>query len=222
MKMYKKSDLKLVNGLLVTEGGDVVMPDTCVVTQANELETLWQKAEYLAKQPSAQPMPSLDGFKRKSANDADALFTVTTPLMDKKAGEAIAIMDELDDMATCEKANALLAEFSELLRFVREDVVLDCGGSVPYLFDTPSLGSVLELTEQDLVDVIAEACGMEQELPIDHGMEPRRIYADELEEDDLETLLGIIRKHDPDAAKVDSIGTLKPDCDHDEKESEEE
>jgi len=219
MKMYKKSDLKLVNGLLVTEDGEVVMPDVCVVRQANELETLWQKAEYLAKQPSAQPMPSLDGFKRKSIHDTDAMFTVTTPLMDKKAEEAVAIMDELDDMVTCEKANAMLTEFSSLLRFVREDVVLGCGGEVPYLFDTPSLGSVLELTEQDLVDVIAEACGMEQ-MPKVGDMEPR--YAEDLEEDDLETLLNIIKKHDPDAAKVDSIGTFEPDCNDYEKESEEE
>jgi hypothetical protein len=221
MKMYKKSDLKLVNGLLVTEDGEVVMPDVRVVRQANELETLWQKAEYLAKQPSAQPMPSLDGFKRKSIHDTDALFTVTTPLMDRKAEEAVALMDELDDMATCEKANALLSEFSALLRFVREDVVLGCGGEVPYLFDTPNLGSVLELTEQDLVDVIAEACGMEQMPKVD-DMEHRRIYAEDLEEDDLETLLNIIKKHDPDAAKVDSIGTFEPDDNDHEKESEEE
>ena len=163
MKMHKKSDLTLVNGMLVTKDGDVVMPDLRVVRQANELETLLQKADYLAAQPSATPIPSLDGFKRQSVRDTGAEFTVKTPMMDQKAEEAMAIMDELDDIETCEKANAMLDEFSDLLRFVRDDVVLDCGEGVPYCFDMPTIGSVLELTEQGMVDVIALACGMARE-----------------------------------------------------------
>lgn len=205
MKMHKKSDLTLVNGMLVADDGNVVMPDMRVVVQANDLETLLQKADYLATQPEATPVPSLDGFKRQSVKDTGAGFTVKTPMMDQKAEEAMAIMDELDDMETCEKANAMLDEFSDLLRFVRDDVVLDCGEGVPYCFDMPTIGSVLELTEQNVVDVVAMACGMVQEDDA-ADMGPRRIYASELDEDELDTLMGILTKHDPDAAKIVSIG----------------
>ena len=162
MKMYKKSDLTLNHGLLVSTNGDIILPDINVVDQANQLETLAQKSAYLASQPEATPMPNLDGFERVSIRDNKVKFNAVTPLMDKKTDEAMAIMGELDDIATVEKANGMLAEFAALLDFVERDFVIDCGHEL-YVFDTPMLGSVLELTKDDIVNVIAEACGMAEE-----------------------------------------------------------
>lgn len=162
MKMYKKSDLTLNHGLLVSTNGDIILPDINVVDQANRLETLAQKSVYLAGQPEATPMPTLEGFERVSIRDNKVKFNAVTPLMDKKADEAMAIMGELDDIATVEKANGMLAEFAALLDFVERDFVIDCGHEL-YVFDTPMLGSVLELTKDDIVNVIAEACGMAEE-----------------------------------------------------------
>lgn len=163
MKMYKKSDLTIVNGLFVALNGDIVMPDFRIVCQANELETLAQKAEYLAAQPAASPMPTLDGFERKSIKDSTVKFTTRTPFMDMKAAETMAIMDELDDCKVVEQANSLIDDFATLIEFAGDDFVIDCGGDMLACFDTPTLGSVLDLKREDIVSVIATVCGMEQD-----------------------------------------------------------
>lgn len=161
MKMYKKSELSLVNGLLVAGSGDIVCPDPEVVAQANTLETQLQKAEYLAGQPSATPMPSLDGFERVSIKDNHVQFKAVTPLMDEKADEAMRIMNEIDDVTTVEKANSMLEHFSKLIGFVSQDYVVDSSIGVME-FDTPLLGSILELTVDDVVNAVAQVCGMDE------------------------------------------------------------
>ena len=165
MKMYKKSDLVLVDGMLVTKDGDIVMPDKAVIFQANELETLSQKAKYLADQPEATPMPSLEGFKRASVSDKvidDAKFEATTPLIDIEAARTLAIMDELDDIKTVDEANKMLAKFADLLAFVKADYMIDCGvQGIIELFDMPTLGSILELTQKDITAVVAMASGLQ-------------------------------------------------------------
>lgn len=162
MKMYKKSDLTIINGMLVSETGDIVFPGYDAVCEANELETLVQKAAYLAKQPSATPMPSLDGFERKTESKVDVKFTATTPTLDSKMAEAMDLMDELDDIETVNQANDMVAKFSELLRFVDTDYVVGSDGPI-VPFDTPTLGNVLELTKEDVAEAIAFVCGMDKE-----------------------------------------------------------
>lgn len=169
MKMYKKSDLTINDGFLVSKDGDIILPDINIVNQANELETVLQQSEYIAAQPEATPMPSLDGFKRVSIKDSKTKFTTATPLLDGKQAEAMAIMNELDDVMLVEKANEMLSMYGELIDFVDNDFVVDCGDSL-YRFDTPLLGSVLELTKEDVVDVIARACGMREEGITKHDM----------------------------------------------------
>ena len=162
MKLYKKSDLSITKGLIVANNGDIILPDPRIVKQINELETLAQQAMYLSKQPEATPMPSLDGFERMSINDSKVKFRAVTPTMDEKAAEAMAIMDEMDDLVIVNKANELLDNFKELIEFVDQDFVIDCGDML-YCIDTPVLGSLLDLTKNDIVNVIATICGMEDE-----------------------------------------------------------
>jgi len=164
MKMYKKSDLTLVNGMLVCEStGDIVIPDPRIVEQANELETLAQKTSYLTAQPAATPMPSLDGFERLSIKDKlvdGAQFEATTLLLDIEAAKTMKMMDELDDMHTVEAANMMLAKFTDLLSFVNSDFVVDTGSTIIIPFDMPTLGNVLELRQKDITKVIAYASGL--------------------------------------------------------------
>lgn len=168
MKMYKKSELTLNHGLLVSKDGDIVLPDYRIVRQANALEDMVQETAYLMAQPEATPIPSLDGYKRVSIDDSETRkFTVDTPTMDAKAEEAMKLMDEIDDMATADKANSMIKRFKPLLDFVSQDFVVDCGDQL-YKFDTPVLGSVLELTEADVVKAVAYVCGMTEE-----GDEPK-------------------------------------------------
>lgn len=205
MKMYNKSDLKLVNGMLVNAVGDIVASDPKVVEQANELETLAQKVAFLAKQPDATPMPSLDGFERESIDKNKVKFNAETPLLDLKAKESMYIMDELDDVKAAKHANEMADNFKELISFVSDECVIDFGGTVAK-FDMPTLGSVLDLTVDDVTDVIATACGLERSVD-DVVIKPGRITADELSEDELKALLDIIKNHDYEADDVvaDSI-----------------
>lgn len=199
MKMYQKSDLTLNHGLLVSKDGDIILPDPRIVHQANELEDMAQKAAYLMAQPEATPMPSLDGFKRVSIDDSESRkFEVSTPVMDAKADEAMKLMDEIDDKATANKANSMIDHFEPLLDFVSQDFVIDCGNQL-YKFDTPVLGNVLELTEADVIKVIAYVCGMTEE-----GDKPgiKRIYASDMSDEEVDALLGIIAKHDDDFAQM--------------------
>ena len=172
MKMYKKSELAINHGLLVSNDGDIVLPDGRIIDQANELETLAQQAEYLRRQPEATPMPTLDGFERMSIKDNGVKFNAVTPLMDKKSKEAMELMSELDDIATVDQANGMLARFDVLLDFINQDFVVDCGDAL-YCFDTPTLGSVLELTKDDVANVIAKACGM-----VEDGITKRDVLVD--------------------------------------------
>lgn len=163
MKMYKKEELTLVNGMLVSVTGDIVMPPAPVVSQANELETRLQKSAYLDAQPAATPMPTLDGFERMSVNDTNLKFSAITPALDGKVDEALEIMHEIDDIETVQRANAMVEEFSALIRFASEDFVVDCGEGEISFFDTPMLGNPLEWGKRDIADAIAAICGMAQE-----------------------------------------------------------
>lgn len=217
MKMYNKSDLKLVNGMLVSADGDIIMPDVRIVKQANSLETLSQKVAYLAAQPSATPMPSLDGFERKSINDDvvnGAKFMASTPRLDSQVAKTMMLMEELDDVNTVNEANRLLSRFAELLEFVNGECVIDRGGDAITKFDTPTLGSVLELTQKDITSVVALASGLEGDPDCndcsedDYVLHPgdligvRRITREEMSEDEIKSLLNIIAAHDEDAAEA--------------------
>lgn len=189
MKMYKKSDLQLINGMLVS-GDEIIAVADHIVNQANELETLVQKAEYLSTQPSATPMPSLDGFERKSANEFGERFIATTPVTDMKVAEAMAIMDEADDVAITDVANGLLDQFTELAKFIREDYVIDTNAPSIIAFDTPTLGSILDLTTDDLMHAIAKVCGMSAEKVSCDGNCDECEFADDtvVTEDDVDDL----------------------------------
>lgn len=198
MKVYNKSDLTLNHGLLVSKDGDIILPDYRIVHQANKLETLLQRTAYLVGQPKATPMPSLDGFKRRSIDDNESRkFDVSTPVMDAQAEEAAKLMDELDDVATAGKANAMLDDYKQFLDFVDQDFVVDCGDQL-YKFDTPVLGNVLELSETDVINAIAYICGMVEDKPLSK----KRIYADEMSDDDFDKLIKIIANYDDEVAEL--------------------
>jgi hypothetical protein len=158
--MYKKSDLKLVDGMLVHDG-EIVQPDPAIVDLANELETSLQKAAFVAAQPSATPMPSLEGFERvHEDDDVVSEFEAKTPVTDAKVKEAMAIMDEADDVEAAELANAALTYYAELIKFVKADYVVAVDAARITKFDTPALGSILDLTVDGIKAAVAMTCGL--------------------------------------------------------------
>lgn len=160
MKMYSKKDLTIVDGYMLDSDGTVVQPVGDVIREACVLDTKLQKHNYLAAQPKAQAAPSLDGFKRKSIVE-EVTIDSSTPLLDEKAAEAVAVMDEIDEFNKTADANHMLNWFSDLVRFVNSDKVVCSEIDEPILIDTPVLGNILELGIDDLVGLIAYLCDID-------------------------------------------------------------
>lgn len=192
MKLYKKSDLTLdASGLLVSKDGDIILPDIRIVDQANELDTMIQQHEYLAAQPEATPMPSLDGFQRMSIKDKSrGWFEVKTPLLDAEFDKAMAIMDEIDGQVKASAANQMLDKFAALIEFVDSDSVIDCGDQL-YCFDTPMIGSVLELTKEEILEIIAVIADFDGIVNKDKDADKKTITSDELIDSLKEVGIGI-------------------------------
>lgn len=152
-KMYSKIDVTFSNGYIVGENSNVVCLPDKVAEQLNELEEIFQKAEYLKAQDPASPMPSLDGFKRKSINKTIEI-EASTPTIDAKVAESIQIRDELRKVDNAETMNKIIGEYSEVFHFVQSNTFVE--GSKVVLIDTPTLGNPLDIKVEDLLDKLAE------------------------------------------------------------------
>ena len=161
MKMYKKNELKFVDGLLIADDGTIVAPSKKIVSQFNRFETLCQRYDYMIDQPDYSPMPSLDGFERKSSFGHKGGFAVKTPLLDAKVEDTMKLLDELDGAKAADDANEMLEEFEEMVLFICNDYVVDLGvvGGELERFDLPTLGDPLKLTEKDIIAIIGMVCG---------------------------------------------------------------
>ena len=161
MKIYKKSSLAMYNGMILTEDGDVVMPVGNVVAQANALDLAVQKAKYIQAQPKAKPMPSLDGFERKSSLDMDIKLEVQTPALDSKIEDAFKIMKEIDKNEIADKINGDFEKYTDLMRFASSSkVACNDSASSMLLVDTPEIGDILDLTVTDIIRFIALTNGV--------------------------------------------------------------
>ena len=161
MKVYSKDELKMNNGYIVTDSGDVVGVNPTVVAMANNLETELQMARYLAKQPEATPRPTLDGFTRKHDNEIE-LFECETPIADKQAEETMAFLNELDTKTVTDKMNKMLVNYEQLILFVNSDTIVG-GDLATAKFDTPTLGNPLTWTSDTIYNAIAELHGCSTE-----------------------------------------------------------
>ena len=154
MKMYNKCDLEYTNGYLVFDG-EIIPIDNEIVDLANKFERDSQLAEFKKKQDavneSAKKFVIQDSeFKFESERTVPQAVP-STPLLDKKAEEAIKLMDELDDIAAAKAVNEYFSCMTPLLYFINDDVVVSCEGQVKqHRFDLPTLGNPL-LWDYDFV-----------------------------------------------------------------------
>lgn len=153
MKMYKKSDLSMVNGYLINGDSDVVVVDPAVVRQANRLETMVQKRTWVSDQPEYCAGPDFDKFERVSANEEGKVkFDIDTPNIDAKVDETLALIGELDNIEMTESLNAELANFEKLIAFANSDMVMDYNNiAAPEQFDCPTMGNPIEWTKKSVV-----------------------------------------------------------------------
>ena len=152
-KMYSKDQVTFSNGYVIDENSNVICLPDKVAEQLNELEEIFQKAEYLKAQDPATPMPSLDGFKRKSIRKTIEI-EASTPTIDAKVAESMQIRDELRKVDNAETMNKIIGEYQEVFNFVQNDTFVE--GSKVVLIDTPTLGSPMNIKVDYLLDKLAE------------------------------------------------------------------
>lgn len=152
-KMYGKSQVIFSNGYIINDDNNVVCLPDKVAEQLNELEEIFQKAEYLKAQDPASPMPSLDGFKRKSIRKTIEI-EASTPTIDAKVAESMAIRDELRKMNNADTMNEFIFMYQEVFHFVQDDTFVE--GEKAVFIDTPTLGNPLDIKVGDLLDKLAE------------------------------------------------------------------
>lgn len=158
MKIYQKADLKMKDGLIINDAGEIVAIDPEIVDLANNLETELQQARFLADQPEASPMPTLVGFKRKSMNEIE-LFECETPIQDKRAEDAMKLMEEIDQASLTTQMNLMLTNIKPLVLFAKDSDVIAMEATTLHRFDTPFMGNPLEWTEESISQVVAEING---------------------------------------------------------------
>lgn len=155
MKMYKKSELTYKDGYLVTKDNDVIGLAPMLVSQLNKLEQQIQKHRYIDKQPKATPAPTLDGFEFDSERDT-IHFKSDTPKLEEKIKNALDLMEEIEQVNTDKCMNRMLDhELNCVVNFVMQDFVIDDDYS-PMQFDCKTIGNPLELTEEKLIELVAE------------------------------------------------------------------
>jgi hypothetical protein len=161
-KMLKKDELEFINGYIVDKGtNEIVLPDSKVTRDLNNIEQAWQRAKYLAAQPKGAAAPTLDGFEFKSTATLPKVDKPKTPVSDDRTAEAMAFMAEIELIEEADKVNGLVERYKELFEFVSEDYVVDCGIGLVKL-DLATVGNPLELTSDKLLailkDIMAAPC----------------------------------------------------------------
>lgn len=152
-KMYSKSNLKFENGYVLTYDDEVVALPDKVAQQINEIETIMQKQKYLADQPKATPVPSLDGFERKSIIDLPEV-KISTPTFDELEEKKKKLLDELRNEMSAAAVNKIIQRFPEAFSFFKKDKFVE--GSEVVLIDTPTIGNILTVDADTLMQEIAE------------------------------------------------------------------
>lgn len=156
-KMYKKSDLKFVDGYVLTEEHEVVALPSGIAEQINDLETLLQKMGYLSEQPEPAPVPNLEGFERESIVKTPHIVAAT-PELDKVEERNRKVLAELRDREATDAVNRILDKYADALVFFRAERFVE--GDKVVLVDTPIIGDILKVTGNEMVDLIAQYSGL--------------------------------------------------------------
>ena len=156
MKLYKKCDLKFENNRIIHETEDGIeqigVPDQVFIL-LNTMEQRAQMAEYILSQDKPAPIPSYKGFERKHARGMALKLKACTPLLDAKVEEAEDLIEELRQTREAEDVTKQLEYLAPLIRWIADEYIVE--GDNYDRFDLPRLGNPLELTNQDIVEVLA-------------------------------------------------------------------
>lgn len=154
MKMFKKEEVEYKNGYLVC-GDEIVGIDNEVVDLANKLETDSQRASFKRTHGcDYSPCDSCDEKFARTSERVSPVIRVDTPMLDKKAKQAMQMMDEIDAMATADEVNDYLRGIDPLVRFAENDFIIACEHGEQHRFDVPTLGDPTKWTVQSISETV--------------------------------------------------------------------
>lgn len=176
MKIYKKDEVRYVDGLLVDADGNVVSMDPIVVHQLNNLEAMEQQARHEEKQKTIRKAVSniveLEEFKFESEHeitqeDLGFHHEACTPMLDKRAAESYAILKEMEGVGLKKDIDEAFVTYMPALKFAHADEFF----GYDYKFETPRfdlklLGDPTKLTAEDIIDVITDYCASKTSLEL--------------------------------------------------------
>lgn len=152
-KLIRKESIIFENGRFYHKDEEVNI-EGAVAAQLNKLELMVQQYQYLEEQEPYSAGPSLAGFERKTAIGTDRPYidAPETPVLDKRAEEAKAFMEEIDSMTDAKEVNRQIDAFGELIDWCAKAKVPTYEGLYAPIVDTPVLGNPLELTTDTVVE----------------------------------------------------------------------
>lgn len=156
-KMYKKSDLKFVDGYVLTQEDEVVALPDGIAEQINDLETFLQEMAYIKAQPEAAPVPDLVGFERKSIVETPSI-QVDTPALDEMEERSRRVLEDLRNREGANAVNRVLEKYADTLVFLSGERFVE--GSKVVRVDTPVIGDILKVTGDEMIDLIANYSGL--------------------------------------------------------------
>lgn len=157
-KIYKKSELQFVEGLVCDAEGNILWIPTCLVASFNRLEKHLQKAEYLAKFKDVEPekVPEFEFVSERNKVVLPLKPKPETPLNDARVADAMAFMEETDKVNEVEKFNDYIREHIDLFEFVEDQFVITKIAEFDEvcMFDLATIGNPLELTKDKLLEIL--------------------------------------------------------------------
>lgn len=152
-KLISKSKCSFENGFVVKKSKIVSLP-TAVYLQLNKLEIMMQQYEYLLKQPSYSPGPSLEGWKRKSGLKSTRPYVdlPETPITDRRLAEAMQFMKEADAVNDAMVVNEMIDNFGDLIDWCSNDKFVE--GNCIRPLDLYKIGNPLKLTADEVRSIL--------------------------------------------------------------------
>lgn len=155
MKLYKKSELEFKDNKIIRktdDGIEQIGVPAKVYILLNAMEERAQMAEYILSQDKPAPIPSCKGFEREHVKGGAGKLIACTPNLDAKVMEAQELIEELKASKEAEDVTKQLEALDPLIKWLNDEYIVD--DDIYDSFDLPRLGNPLELTAEDIVEVL--------------------------------------------------------------------
>lgn len=171
--LKNKKELVYKQGRLFV-GNELVSVSRFVVSEANRLERMLQKAEVIKanKQTVETSMVKPIEFKFVSEHESDiCLPKPKTPHLDKRVKEHEALAEEDKKVRDYNVLQVITKDFKHLIEFVNNDEVI-VGNEDTYRFDLKTIGNPLKLNKDKLVECFTKL------IPVWADLNERKVYDD--------------------------------------------